>query len=213
VQEPAPAAAYACPCGAAAPSDLPDPGRSPVACARCGTPLVRPGAVGGAALVRGAVAGIAVAVVCAFAWSEAARWTSRGAAWFIVLAAVATAMAVRGAARARSPGLQWVAVGVLVVFLGAGEPLLFRRALEPRLVAMHAAEHDPDPELPARQEAGKMTFGDYLSIEVTLGWFLAVGAGAWVAWRILRPQPAVAAHVARAPHDPAPAPEPLPNPV
>jgi hypothetical protein len=159
--------------------------------------------VPGSALVRGAVAGAAVALAGALAWSELARWTARGAAWFILLVAVVAAAAVRGAARARSPGLQWIAVGVVAVFLAAGEPLLYRRALEPRLVAMHAAEHVADPELPARQEAARMSFGDYLGIEVSLGWFLAVGAGTWVAWRTLRPRPAVAAFVARPPHDPA----------
>jgi hypothetical protein len=198
-----------CPCGAPAPEPLPAPGRRPVPCGACGAPLVAPGRVEQSALETGGAAAALAAVGAAFAWVLVARRAESGAPWVIPAGALAVAGAVRLGARARSSELRWIAVGAWLVFLVLGELLLFRHALLPRLVAMHAAEHAADPASLGADEHRAMTWANYLHIELGIGWWAAVGLSVAVLWRVLRPLPAVPAFASPRPAAaPAPGAEP-----
>ncbi|MCE9637695.1 MAG: hypothetical protein K8T90_18500 [Planctomycetes bacterium] len=218
--ETAPPSALICPCGAPAPHPLPAPGRAPAPCPRCSTPLVQPGRVSSHTLEVGLAAGVVTAAVCDLAWMcvvkgwvpLAGAWTwaglpwseTSGSPWFIPLAAIAIASAVRLAARARSPGLQWMALLAFAVFVCAGEVLLYRTTLPGRLVAMHAAEGATDPEILGAEEIAGMDFWAYLHIELEFAWWGAVALGSALAWRMPKAADAVAAFP-----DPARVPDPV----
>jgi hypothetical protein len=196
-----------CPCGAAAPEGLPPPGGVPLPCRACGTPLVAPGPVPLDAAERALGAALLAAVGCAAVWGAASAQTGRALPWALVVAGAAAGAAARFAARALGTRVQAAAVVALVVALALGEALQFRRALVPRLEAMHAAEGAADPSRLAADEAARTDFWDYLEIETTFAWFASLAAGSWLAWRIPRRRPAaVVLSAPVAPGEP-PAPE------
>lgn len=185
--------AFACPCGLPAPASLPAPGRTPVVCDGCGTPLVQPGPPAPGAVERGLAAGLLAAVGAAWGWVLASRATVSGAPWAIPAGALVVGAAVWAVARTRGPRLQAAALLAFVVFLALGEVMLYRQTLRERLVAMHAAERSREPELLADQELREMTAGRYLGIEVGLAWWACALGGAAISWRLLRAPAAVAA--------------------
>jgi len=184
-----------CPCGAAAPADLPAPGRAPVRCAACATPLVAPGAIESEAFERGLGAALIVAVVGAAAWTAVCHFAKTGAPWSLAVAGFAVGAAARAAARARGGRVQLAAGLALFVFFALGEFLIYRHALLPRLEAMHAAEGAPDADALAQSELERIREDPerYASIEATRDLFLAMAAGVTVALWLTRGRPAVAA--------------------
>lgn len=154
---------------------------------------MRPGHAADTA-VELAVAVAAVAgAAAAFGWMAVARAAAGGAPWFLPIGAAVVAVAAGLAARRRSDGVRIAAVGGFVVLLVLGEVLLYRHALDVRLLAMHAAEGTANPQLLAEEELRGMDAGRYLQIEVTLAWFTAVAGSLALVWRGLRPHEAVAA--------------------
>jgi len=145
-------------------------------------------------VLRAVGSALLVAVACAAGWAVLARETSSGAPWVIAAAGAAVGGTARLAADRRGLRVQAAAVGAFLVFLVLGEGLLYRTALEPRLEAMHAAEGAEDPAGLADRELDATDVLQYLqSIEIGIGWLVAVGAGIWLAARIPRLPPAVAA--------------------
>jgi hypothetical protein len=207
-----------CPCGAAAPADLPEPGKPPVSCALCATPLVAPGRIAAAAFERGLGAALLVAVGGAALWAVVCFFGRTGAPWSLAVAGLAVGIAARAAARARGGRVQLAAGLALGVFFLLGEFLSYRHALLPRLEAMHAAEGAPDADVLAEREAEQIrddvdfekAWRDikrarpldaasavwpsrYASLEATRDLFLAMAAGVAAALWVTRARPAVAA--------------------
>ena len=200
---------YVCPCGAPAPSDLPGPGRPPVRCAACATPLVAPGPVPASVFERGLGAALIVAVLGAAGWATLCHFLRTGAPWTLAAAGLLVGVAARAAARSRGGRVQLAAGLALLVFFALGEFLIYRHALLPRLEAMHAAEGAADSEMRAEEELERIREDPerYASIEATRDLFLAIAAGVAAALWITRARPAVAAFRAPAARVAPPAPE------
>lgn len=186
-----------CPCGAPAPADLPAPGRAPVRCAACATPLVAPGTIDAESFERGLGAALIVAVVGAAAWTAVCHFAKTGAPWALAVAGFAVGAAARAAARARGGRVQLAAGLALLVFFALGEFLIYRHALLPRLEAMHAAEGAADADALAQSELERIREDPerYASIEATRDLFLAMAAGLAAAMWLTRGRPAVAAFI------------------
>ena len=186
---------YVCPCGAPAPSGLPGPGRPPVRCAACATPLVAPGPVPAAGFERGLGAALIVAVLGAAGWAALCHFLRTGAPWTLAAAGLVVGVAARAAARSRGGRVQLAAALALLVFFVLGEFLIYRHALLPRLQAMHAAEGAADSHMRAEEELERIREDPmrYASIEGTRDLFLAVAAGIAAAMWLTRARPAVAA--------------------
>ena len=207
--------ALLCPCGAPAPETLPAPGRDPVRCSRCATPLVAPGVVPQSQVERGLGAATIVAVLLAAAWAAVCHLTGTGAPWSLAVAGLAVGVAARAAARARGGRVQLAAGLALVVFFLLGEFLIYRHALLPRLVAMHTTEGSPDAEILAQQELERIHDDvdfyvwpeRYASLEATRDLCLAMAAGIAAALWVTRARPAVAAFSPPAARAEAPAAE------
>lgn len=184
-----------CPCGAPVPANLPGPGKLPVACARCATPLVAPGKVPGSSFEMGLAAAIVVAVLFAAGWAGLCYLTKTGAPWLFALGALAVGVAARMAARARGGRVQLAAGIALFVFFALGEFLIYRHALLPRLEAMYLEEGAPDAHVMAREELQHIEDDPerYASLEATRDLFLAMAAGIAAALWVTRARPAVAA--------------------
>jgi len=197
--------AFECPCGAPAPADLPAPGRAPVRCPACATPLVAPGAIEPAAFERGLGAALVVAVLGAALWATVCHFAKTGAPWSLAVAGLAVGGVARAAARARGGRVQVAAGLALLVFFALGEFLIYRHALLPRLEAMHAAEGASDADALAHSELERIREDPerYASIEATRDLFLAMAAGVAAALWVTRGRPAVAAFnpPSRAAHD------------
>jgi hypothetical protein len=198
---------YVCPCGAPAPDDLPGPGRAPVRCSACATPLVAPGPVPAPLFERGLGAALIVAVLGAAGWATLCHFLGTGAPWTLAVAGLVVGVAARSAARSRGGRVQLAAGLALFVFFALGEFLIYRHALLPRLEAMHAAEGAADSQMRAEEELERIREDPerYASIEATRDLFLAIAAGVAAALWVTRARPAVAAFRA-----PAPRPAPLP---
>jgi len=193
-----------CPCGVAAPPELPPMGGRPVACWECGTPLVRPARAPALAVERGLGAALLVAVALAAGWVLLARETRDGVPWVVLVAGALVGLAARFAARSRGRRVQVVATVSLVVFLALGEFLLYHHALGPRLEAMHAREGASDPRMLAEEELRRMDLEKYVfQIESSMPLFVCLAAAAGLVLWITRAPPAVAAF--RAPAPPVPA--------
>jgi hypothetical protein len=168
----------------------------------------------GTALLAGAVVA-AGWVLTARAMSAGAfgmpRWTSSGAALFLPLGALASALGARAAAGRRAPAVQWAAVTGTVAALVLGEMLNYRHALMQRLIAMHAEEGVTDAVLRAQDEHRDMDWWKYLGIEAGFAWFVAVSASLWLAWRLARAPDAVPALSAARASQPSPASSPPPS--
>src|SRR5215471_8147753 len=100
---------FECPCGAPAPADLPAPGRAPVRCPSCATPLVAPGTIDAASFERGLGAALIVAVVGAALWATLCHFAKTGAPWSLAVAGLAVGAVARAAARARGGRVQLAA--------------------------------------------------------------------------------------------------------
>lgn len=195
--ETGPASSFVCPCGSPVADGLPAPGHRPVPCVNCRAPLVAPGDVGDLDVARALGVGLIAAVAAAAGWMYAARALGSGTPWAIPVGAAAVSFAVREAARVRSPAVRAVAIAAFAAFLGVGETLLYRRALLPRLTAMHAAEGAVSPDILARQEQAGMDWLEYASLETSQMWFLAVAVAVAIVLRVTRPYAAVAAFPAQ----------------
>lgn len=152
-------------------------------------------------VLRAAGVALLVASAAAGGWAGLARATATGAPWAIVAGAVVIGAATRFAAGGRGLRVQVAAGAAFLVFLALGEGLLYRTALRPRLVAMHAAELETDPEETADAELAATGVWEYLQIEIGLAWIVAAGGGLWLALRIVRPPPAVVVFRAPTPAD------------
>lgn len=188
--------ALLCPCGAPAPDPLPDPGRAPVRCVACDTPLVRPGGVSRDDSERGLGAALLAASVLAVGWMFAARWTDGAAHWVLPVAGLLVGAVAWVTAGARGPSVQRSAALAFTAFVVLGEVLLYRGALLTRLVHMHTAEGAPNPELLAQQELSETGISEYLHVELTFWLFAGFAAGLFLALRVTRAPAAVEAFLA-----------------
>ena len=182
-----------CPCGAPAPDELPSPGRRPLRCASCATPLVQPGGVPRDDAERALGAALLLASVLAVAWMFAARWTDGAAHWALPAAGALIGLAAWAAAHARGPAVQRAAALSFVGFVVLGEVLLYRGALLTRLTVMHAAEGAENAELLARQELSDTGVPEYLHVELTFWLFVGFAVGIFLALRLARAPAAVEA--------------------
>ena len=197
---PAPERRLLCICGAAAPSDLPAPGASPVPCVSCRTPLVRPGSVSDWRVKRAFGGALVVAVACALAWMLLSASTGTGVPVVVAVTGALVGVAARVASRSRGTAIQLAALGAFVLFVMLGEVLLFQKALHPRLVAMHQLEGAAEPEIVATKELERLRrltldkkVEHFLHIEATLGLFVALAVGSGLALLVTRASPGLAA--------------------
>ena len=122
-----------------------------------------------------------------------ARTTATGAHVVLPVAGLLVGLGARLAARARGGPVQAASVLGVLAAVVVGELLLFRAALQPRLVAMHRAEGAADADVRAQDELGRMGMGEYLHIELGAGFLLGVTAALIVAWLVTRAPTAVVA--------------------
>lgn len=119
--------------------------------------------------------------------------TASSAVWAVVAAGGLIGLAARCAALRRGTRVQFAAVLGFVVFLGLGEVLIYRQALEPRLIEMHRQEGAVYPENRAHRELQRMDVGRFLHIEASLSLFAAVAAGLGLSLLVTRAPQAVVA--------------------
>ncbi len=174
----------------------------PTPCAACGMPLCAPGEERSVAFERGLAGAVGVGSVAAVLWMLAAREFGSDVPPAIFAGGVLVALAARRVAGVRGTHIQIAAVLGFVAFLILGEFLIFKRALEPWLVALHEAEGATDAFARAQDELDEMKLGNYLHIATSLPTFLAVAGGIGAGLLLTRAPRAVTAFR-----------EPVPEPV
>ncbi len=168
---------------------------------------MRPGGVAREDQERSVGVALLIASLLAVTWMFVARTTGGAAHFMLPIAGALIGVGAWAGARTRGPAVQRAAGLSFAAFFVFGEVLLYRGALLPRLISLHAAEGAPNADILAHQELRSMELPQYLHVELTFTLFSGLAAGLVLALLLTRAPVAVAAFVCR---DPESATEPSP---